>query len=164
MNCLSCGAPLELASKHGVAQCAYCDARRVLAGDGQGLDGVIFLGTPLDLDCPTCGDQLVAALLDDQPVRACPGCYGVAIPFGVFGHLVASRRAAYRGPDRPAAPIDPRELSRTRDCPICRESMEVHPYYGPGRSVIDSCRPCSLVWLDAGELRAIEQTPGRRCG
>jgi Zn-finger nucleic acid-binding protein len=40
--------------------------------------------------------------------------------------------------------------------------MDVHPYYGPGSQVIDSCPHCRLVWLDAGELAAIERAPGRR--
>jgi Zn-finger nucleic acid-binding protein len=40
--------------------------------------------------------------------------------------------------------------------------MEVHPYYGPGSQVIDSCHRCRLVWIDSGELAAIEKAPGRR--
>ena len=162
MNCRNCAAPLERLARTGVVRCTYCDSRQVLSGDGLGLDGVVFLGAPTDLDCPTCGDQLVSAVIDDHAVRACPGCYGVAIPQATLGLLVTARRAAYRGPDRPPVPLDRAELSRRRECPLCREPMEVHPYYGPGNSVIDSCANCRLVWLDVGELSAIEQAPGRR--
>jgi Zn-finger nucleic acid-binding protein len=40
--------------------------------------------------------------------------------------------------------------------------MEVHPYYGPGNVVVDSCCHCGLVWLDAGEISMIETAPGAR--
>jgi Zn-finger nucleic acid-binding protein len=38
--------------------------------------------------------------------------------------------------------------------------MEVHPYYGPGNVVMDSCTTCDLVWLDVGELKQISEAPG----
>jgi Zn-finger nucleic acid-binding protein len=47
-------------------------------------------------------------------------------------------------------------------CPVCGERMEVHPYYGPGPAVIDSCSRCGLIWLDRGEMTVIETAPGRR--
>ena len=162
MNCLNCGAPLAGVSRIGVGQCSYCDSRRVLSGGSDGIDGVILLGAPTDLDCPACGDQLVAAIVDSVPCRACPTCFGVSLPQASFGELVATRRADYRGADRPAAPLSPLDLQHQRECPICRETMEVHPYYGPGNTVIDSCSDCRVVWLDAGELSTIEQAPGHR--
>ncbi|MCA9053069.1 MAG: zf-TFIIB domain-containing protein [Planctomycetaceae bacterium] len=162
MNCSNCGAPFESIVQSGIAWCAYCDSRRVLSEDGCGVDGVILLGSTTDLDCPACGDQLVSAVMNDCPVRACPSCFGVAVDSDAFGQIVADRRAAYRGADRPPRLLDPRELQHERDCPVCRETMDVHPYYGPGNTVIDACRSCRLIWLDAGEMTAIEQAPGRR--
>jgi Zn-finger nucleic acid-binding protein len=38
--------------------------------------------------------------------------------------------------------------------------MDVHPYYGPGNVIIDSCTTCDLVWLDIGELKQIAEAPG----
>jgi hypothetical protein len=38
--------------------------------------------------------------------------------------------------------------------------MDVHPYYGPGNVVVDTCRKCDLVWLDFGELQQIGDAPG----
>ncbi len=35
--------------------------------------------------------------------------------------------------------------------------MDVHPYYGPGNIVIDTCADCGLMWLDHGELTRVEQ-------
>lgn len=161
MNCLNCGAPFAGLAAAGVLTCDYCDSQRVLPGQGGSLDGVILLGAPTDLDCPACGDQLVTALVDDHGCSACPSCFGVAIEQPVFGELVAQRRAAQRHAQRPARPLQRAALHHRRDCPQCRESMEVHPYYGPGNTVIDSCRGCRLVWLDPDELRAIETAAGR---
>jgi Zn-finger nucleic acid-binding protein len=161
MNCASCGAPLIDVARAGVMNCRYCQSQQVLTG-GDGLDGVVLLGAPTDLDCPACGDQLVMAVVDDLACRACPTCFGVTLPQEDFGELVARRRANHQGADHLAGTMNLDALAHQRDCPICREAMEVHPYYGPGNTIIDSCSSCRLVWLDAGELLAIEQAPGRR--
>ena len=42
--------------------------------------------------------------------------------------------------------------------------MDVHPYYGPGNVVIDTCGQCYLVWLDHGELKQIADAPGQDRG
>jgi Zn-finger nucleic acid-binding protein len=133
-----------------------------LRADDAGLEGVIFLGSPTDVDCPACGDQLVTALIDDHGCRACPSCFGVAMEKPAFGQLIQARRANYRGADRPPVQWRTRAPQVERECPQCREPMEVHPYYGPGNTIIDSCRGCGLVWLDSGEITAIEQAPGLR--
>jgi Zn-finger nucleic acid-binding protein len=40
--------------------------------------------------------------------------------------------------------------------------MEVHPYYGPGNIVVDSCVDCGFIWLDHGELTRVEQASSGR--
>ena len=42
--------------------------------------------------------------------------------------------------------------------------MDVHPYYGPGNVIIDTCGKCHLVWLDFGELKQIGDVPGQDRG
>jgi Zn-finger nucleic acid-binding protein len=37
--------------------------------------------------------------------------------------------------------------------------MSVHPYYGPGNAVVDTCGDCLLVWLDHSELSVIVTAP-----
>ncbi|MEZ6068194.1 MAG: zf-TFIIB domain-containing protein [Planctomycetaceae bacterium] len=162
MKCQSCGSPLSLQSASRIPRCSYCDSHNLLPTDGVSIDGVVFLGNLTNRECPACGDQLVAAALDNQPVEACPNCFGVAVRDVIFADLVDGRRSSYRGPVSPPIPLDTRELETERDCPDCREPMHVHPYYGPGTTVIDSCPACQLIWLDPGELSAIEVAPGRR--
>jgi len=102
------------------------------------------------------------ARLDDYPVEACRGCAGVLLVDAMFAEVVRVRRAAYNGPERMATPIDITQYDTQRNCPGCGRPMETHPYYGPGNQVIDSCATCGYIWLDSGELAAIEQVSGAR--
>ncbi|GMU82105.1 MAG: hypothetical protein AMXMBFR47_19760 [Planctomycetota bacterium] len=163
MNCVNCGAVLRLVEGRGHFVCDYCAAVRPLDGPpAEGVDGLTAAATPTDAACPTCNQALHAAVLDGWSVSTCRACSGILVPRSAFGKIVAARRAAAAGPEITPRPIDPAEFSRTLRCPRCHERMEVHPYYGPGAVVIDSCNACGVVWLDRGELRAIEQAPGKR--
>jgi Zn-finger nucleic acid-binding protein len=97
-------------------------------------------------------------------VLHCAACRGVLLPRTIFAQVVHQRRAAARGPGSIAVPLDPAELRRTVTCPQCRQRMDVHPYYGPGNVIIDTCATCDAVWLDSGELGNIVDAPGRDRG
>ena len=81
-----------------------------------------------------------------------------------FAEVISRRRAWATGTPTEPVPIDRAELERRIVCPSCSGRMEVHPYYGPGNVVIDSCGVCDLVWLDFGELKQIVDAPGRDRG
>ncbi|MDP1796329.1 MAG: zf-TFIIB domain-containing protein, partial [Planctomycetaceae bacterium] len=93
---------------------------------------------------------------------ACTECHGVLLSNHVFGAVVQQRRAGFQGAEPPPRPVDREQLHQTVPCPGCDKSMETHIYAGPGCQVIDSCAACHLVWIDSGELTAIERAPGRR--
>ncbi|WP_010583781.1 TFIIB-type zinc ribbon-containing protein [Schlesneria paludicola] len=162
MNCLNCGAPMELAESRTVLTCDYCRSTRRLNAPSDDLDRVVSLDTPSGIDCPRCDVELVDAAIDGRSVNHCPDCRGILIDAPVFAQVSWSRRVAYRGPEIVPQLIDPEALKQVIDCPKCDQQMEVHPHYGPGRAVIDSCHRCHLVWLDTLELTNIERTPGRR--
>jgi Zn-finger nucleic acid-binding protein len=48
------------------------------------------------------------------------------------------------------------------NCPQCSRPMNTHLYGGPGNIIIDNCEPCSLNWLDDGELQRIVGAPDRQ--
>ena len=56
-------------------------------------------------------------------------------------------------------PPDPHALDRQIACPMCHQTMDTHPYCGPGNVILDSCEPCEVLWLDHGELRRIALAP-----
>jgi Zn-finger nucleic acid-binding protein len=86
------------------------------------------------------------------------------VPRADFADAVTRRRARAAGAPVTPSPLDPRELDTRMPCPSCGERMDVHPYYGPGNVVIDSCSRCDLIWLDFGELAQITDAPGRDRG
>jgi Zn-finger nucleic acid-binding protein len=80
------------------------------------------------------------------------------IPMGEFQVLIDDLQALQRDTMVQTA-VDSSDLRRTVDCPQCHHAMEAHFYAGPGNVTIDSCDPCSLNWLDHGELMRIVHAP-----
>lgn len=123
---------------------------------------MISLDRPCDVNCPRCEYALVEAAIDGKSAKYCTSCRGILIETHIFADVTRKRRATYRGKEMAPQPIDPELLQQFVDCPNCQQRMDVHPHYGPGRAVIDSCHRCNLVWLDNSELAMIERTPGLR--
>jgi Zn-finger nucleic acid-binding protein len=128
----------------------------------EGHDRIVWGSAQTGAPCPRCGTGLVESVLEGQASQACPQCRGVMLSNDSFGSIVRQRRADYRGADLFPQPMNPDQVSDTVDCPVCSQTMEIHPYYGPGNQMIDSCNRCGLVWIDSGELTAIERAPGLR--
>jgi Zn-finger nucleic acid-binding protein len=105
---------------------------------------------------------MTLAAMDGLQVEHCEDCQGVLVLDEIFALLVRNRRAEYRGAASRPTPINPDLLATRVPCPTCRRSMEVHPFYGPGNVVIDSCCHCGMIWLDCREMAAIEAAPGLR--
>jgi Zn-finger nucleic acid-binding protein len=162
MNCRNCGAPLPTDFENGRHVCDYCDTGIVPRPDSSLLEAVVDLGRDAGVDCPVCQNRMTAAQLDESPVSWCAGCRGMLFSDEFFALTVRSRRALYRESGRIPKPLDPRAYDRKLSCSRCHRPMQVHPYYGPGNVVIDSCLPCRVVWVDAGEMTRIEQAAGRR--
>ncbi|MGI9444899.1 MAG: zf-TFIIB domain-containing protein [Rubripirellula sp.] len=57
--------------------------------------------------------------------------------------------------------MDPTQLRVNRLCPACGGSLETHAFCGPGNAVIDTCFPCGVIFLDAGELTKLVRAPGK---
>lgn len=160
MNCRNCAAPMELFDRRRYYFCRYCGTFEFL--DQPGSDGVHVLErTTAALPCPLCSAPLAKSLLDDtHVVEHCEQCRGVLLARAAFAMAVNGRRARAAGPGVAIAEIDRREFHRRVTCAKCRTAMDVHPYYGPGNVIIDTCRKCDLVWLDFGELQQIADAPG----
>ena len=155
---------MELFAERRYYFCGYCGTFEFMPGAAD--DGVeIVERSGISRSCPLCAASLATARLDGVfQVEHCEACRGVLIACSDFARAVESRRASESGPPAPPVPLDPRELKRHLKCPSCGVAMDVHPYYGPGNIVIDTCSRCNLVWLDLGELKRITQAPGRDRG
>jgi Zn-finger nucleic acid-binding protein len=155
---------MELFDRRRYYSCNHCGTFHFM--DTPAIEGVHVLG-PHDVarSCPICTATLMRALLDDRAtIEHCEQCRGLLMPRQAFGEAVWARRASASGPGLPPQPLDSRELKRHIACPSCDQKMDVHPYFGPGNIVIDSCSTCDLIWLDHGELKQITDAPGRDRG
>ena len=161
MNCKNCGAPLEYL---WTRECFYCGYCKTYSFPEESADGVKVVGKESRTRCPACQVYLEAASVASQHVLYCTKCRGILAEHKGFLKLIKYLRARASGlPDEPIA-IDHQELRRRIRCPHCDQMMDVHPYYGPGNIVIDTCTACGVIWLDHGELRKIRDAPGRDRG
>jgi Zn-finger nucleic acid-binding protein len=161
MNCSNCGAPLKPIAGRDYSYCEFCDTFCFAASLEDSPDGVTFLGEAGGVVCPACESPLSKGGIKGSQILFCENCRGILVDSENFAEVVRRRRADRSGPPDEPRPLDPADLKRHIDCPLCGRPMEVHPYYGPGNAVIDSCARCRMVWLDHGELAAIVQAPGR---
>lgn len=122
-------------------------------------DGVVDTGEHLSARCPVCKDAtLSGGTIENQKLLYCKQCRGVLISNRNFSEVLTKLRktGAKSQPDKDPQPIDPTEFERKITCPNCSIRMDVHPYYGPGNVIIDSCCRCFLIWFDHGEIAAIQ--------
>jgi len=156
MNCRNCAAPMELFDRRRYFFCRHCGAFEFL--ERTDADGIL-------VPCPLCRAALTKALLDGRhSVQYCEQCRGVVMARASFADAVVGRRAQATGPGVQPDALDRKELERRVTCPSCRKMMDVHPYFGPGNVIIDTCAKCDLVWLDFGELKQIADAPGQDRG
>ena len=121
-------------------------------------DDVQDFGQATDRTCPICTHPLTAGRLEGQPVEYCANCHGMLMRQGVFSRVIEMKRSNYRGEKVTSRqPLNRQELQREIRCPGCQNPFSTHPYYGPGRVVVDTCPHCCLIWLDAGEMSIIEK-------
>jgi len=149
-------------SGHGRMLCPFCKTINQLKTTDQLTDRIVVLDEFTKHSCPSCHQQLKLAIVDETKVEACINCHGFVINREDFAKVVWTRRASFTGAETIPAPVVQEELKLKRKCPGCAMDMECYPYYGPGNAVIDGCHQCEIVWLDAGELTAIEVSPGQR--
>jgi Zn-finger nucleic acid-binding protein len=163
MNCQNCGAAMEFHESRRYFRCAHCATVHFPEPAAQG--DLRVLGVEQDAPpCPACRTPLAAATLNQGAAHYCQQCRGLLLDRQTFVEVVQTKRAWATSEPRTPGPLNRRDLERVVDCPRCRKRMSTHPYYGPGRIVIDTCDTCNLVWLDHGELERVVDAPGRDRG
>lgn len=146
---------MELNPDRGCWVCRYCDSEWAPESN---VDGIRVLEVSR-FDCPICAVKLFKARLLDYGLLHCQTCAGVLIEMADLVPLTDDLRASRNAAAYVGRPPDPKALERHINCPECRQTMDTHPYYGPGNVIIDTCEPCEVHWLDRGELRRIAFAP-----
>ena len=152
---------MELVDRRDYFACPYCSSFHFPGDDGDSPDTVLVLGEESDHCCPLCEVALVAGSVVGMRVSTCTKCRGVLATNDDFVKIVNHLRTERTSPVDQPRPINPTEFDRQIRCPSCDRRMDVHPYYGPGCVVVDTCHRCCLIWLDHGEIGVIERAPGR---
>lgn len=162
-RCPQCGGCARPVAGRDYLQCEYCRTLVFTSENPLAVDRITPLNAELDAACPVCETSLQQGQVDGRRVLYCGDCYGVLLRNELFGEVLRERRSR-RGTQgfEAARPINHDDYERRLDCPNCSNPMEAHPYYGPGNVVMDSCCRCHLVWLDHGELSALERAEGGR--
>jgi len=105
---------------------------------------------PAERLCPKCRDKMHERPLGESGIKIdmCPTCHGMWFDrWELEGHL--------GGPDSEIMPGgDARVIERP--CPVCRAVMTNFTASGTEVSV-DMCEECKGIWLDAGELKRLEE-------
>lgn len=113
--------------------------------------------------CPACGRPMREIPVGGIPLDVCDGGCG-----GIWFDNFELRKIARAGgplPEAlvqinwdPAVAVDP---GKKRGCPRCEGVIMLRHFYGVKREVeIDECPRCAGIWLDRGELEAIQAQYG----
>jgi Zn-finger nucleic acid-binding protein len=152
MNCKNCGGVLTLLPDREYLQCEFCQAITFLK---ESSDGVVPIGQHTELSCPVCRRGLVTASIAGREVLRCASCDGVLLYQEDFLPILRARIEGSDSPRQRARPLRPEDRRRLLRCPMCDGPFALHPYYGPGNVLIDTCGECRLIWLDRGEIATI---------
>ncbi len=114
------------------------------------------------MDCPRCKGSLQEASYEGFPVFRCSDCGGFWVNGDVLLDIINKREA--RIPEAAIAVargwqkrhLPKRELDSELECPVCGSALERSVYGYDTGIVIDRCPSGCGIWLDAGELVALQ--------
>ena len=110
---------------------------------------------------PGCREEMEFCELQSSQFAGCPSCNALLFQQPVFAKLTLHLRTKAALPKLVPAPMDSAQLTIERSCPTCGARLETHAFCGPGNAVIDTCFPCGVIFLDAGELSKLVSAPGK---
>lgn len=103
------------------------------------------------MNCPHCSEPLLqAANAERKFVYSCRQEHGLALGFAVLKDGLEPAPFTRLWTQARLDPQAPR-------CPSCRQTMRISVLGVSGSQVtLDLCKLCHLIWLDPGELQAID--------
>lgn len=135
--------------------CDYCETPHFPDPNSDGVRVLI----PSEFACSLCSVTLMHASVARERIYYCERCRGMLIAMGIFPEIVEDLRSRREVSIDAAHAPDWRDLDRRMQCPKCKQTMDTHPYGGPGNIIIDTCEPCAQNWLDYGELDRVVRAP-----
>lgn len=104
-------------------------------------------------------------------VDSCPACRGIWLDKGELERIEETRERKYSGEQLGGIQIAARAYEMARQkaqpgitCPNCSTALDAREYAYCSQIVMDQCPKCRGIWLDAGEVAALEQFFERETG
>jgi len=116
------------------------------------------------MKCPVDGEPLMSARYEAEiQVDECGKCHGIWLDAGELQRIESTKERDYseelkRIPDHVARAYEAarQKAQRERTCPSCERELERREYGYCSQIAVDACPGCQGVWLDRGELSALE--------
>ena len=117
------------------------------------------------MDCPRDGAKLEAKIYEANiEVDACPRCDGMFLDKGELEQIQKATEHDYEKALGERADslkemfgAANQELAGPAKCPRCGTEMDMRPYGYGSQILIDVCPEDCGIWLDAGEIQALEK-------
>jgi Zn-finger nucleic acid-binding protein len=117
------------------------------------------------MDCPRDGTKLEAKVYEANiEVDSCGTCQGMFLDKGELEQIQKAAEHDYSkalkkdfDPMHETFAAANQELAGTVKCPKCGAEMDMRPYGYGSQVLIDVCPEDCGIWLDAGEIQALEQ-------
>jgi len=115
------------------------------------------------MQCPSCRHSLRTIDYEGIAIDLCDGCHGQWLDSGELRHIIKAREVRFDAESRRAAVeatkmqgVALEDIDRTLICPKCDMDMTPVNFGGDSSIIIDRCHSCRGVWLEHGELDAIQ--------
>lgn len=112
------------------------------------------------LQCPRDGTDLIPRNYEENvQVDSCSTCRGMWLDAGELEAIQEATEQNHsdvliKGEDAHAPPVAPRDPIA---CPVCGVTMEAREYAYCSGVVVDTCVEGCGLWLDEGEIQALER-------
>jgi Zn-finger nucleic acid-binding protein len=115
------------------------------------------------MNCPNCGDTMLAQQYEGMSIQTCEGCGGEFVDAAALAAIIEKREARFDPEQvealedcRPVFGVPDEESGRTLSCPACDNTMKTLNYATDTGVFVDRCPVCGGVWLDSSELEQIQ--------
>jgi len=113
------------------------------------------------VQCPVCSAELNRVTYEDQRVFQCPECNGYLAAERKVGRMKRLRGRSTEALQAEAAQEQRGDSAALLRCPKCRarkmaKQKIAFASSAGGSFTVDTCRACSVVWFDGGELARLQ--------
>ncbi len=114
------------------------------------------------MNCPRCKRELSEGLYEDYSISRCAACGGIWVDGKALLGIIDKRKeimpeeALEAARNWRSSVVPKKELDNELSCPSCKAELSRAVYGYDSGIIIDRCTTGCGVWLDKGELEALQ--------